>query len=555
MSIAPLNVSAQTGLIPQTMLGYSDDGNSAIQILPTEITIGGTLMTNPIYVKISGTTGLTTSRPQGLNCNCDFDMNSNSITNVSSVTRFDGGDLYVQTQDGGNINLVNDGTGGSINLNSIDSVNLSGTIINSFSDFNMNAHSINGILSQKFNGGIDISDSATDAQISSNSSGQLSLGCSNNLIMNVNNNSIVQLTPASLNLTGTNGIIVDTPSMNFSNGIAINDTTNSIIGTTLTGFALNSNTSISLNAPNLNSFGDFNMNTNNITSLDNLIYTNGIYIQNGSNSARIESDEGGNLDLYVNTTATNGGLNIYNENGAYMTFYGNGIAINDATNSIVGTNPTGLTLTSNNSITLNAPTITIPNLVVPIPSDLTLHSTTYSSGINIQDNVYFNSITSSNGSMVINVGNGDGGTNLIIEANTTYFSAGAIFQNGINIRGSSTQYSATITGNENALQFNTQEIYLMATSSIYVNAPLRYNGTLSLKSNVSTGGIIELDTTGGTLSILASEVSMTGANASCSQVILTSQPSLPTGQAGAICYYGDSYYAYKNTTSTWVPFA
>ena len=96
------------------------------------------------------------------------------------------------------------------------------------------------------------------------------------------------------------------------------------------------------------------MNNNNITSLGSLIYNNGINIQNGINNVNINSDEDGNLDLYVNKTNTDGGLNIYNENGAYMTFYGDGIAINDATNSIVGTNPTGLTLTSNNSITLNA---------------------------------------------------------------------------------------------------------------------------------------------------------------------------------------------------------
>jgi hypothetical protein len=201
MAISPLNVLSQTPLVPQTLLGYTNDGTSAIQINPNSITLGGYLTTTPIYVGISGKDGLTTTRINGLDVNCSLDMNNNDIT-----------------------------------------------------------------------------------------------------------------------------------------------------------------------------------------SLGSLIYNNGINIQNGINNVNIISDEGGNLDLYVNKTNTNGGLNIYNENGAYMTFYGDGIAINDDTNSIIGRNSTGLILNSNTSITLNAPSINIPNLVVSIPSDLTLNSLTFSSnGINIQD--------------------------------------------------------------------------------------------------------------------------------------------------------------------------
>ena len=200
MSIAPLNVLSQTPLVPQSMLGYTSDSTSAIQINPNSITLGGDLLTDPIYVEISGAGGLTTTRINGLDVNCSLDMNNN-----------------------------------------------------------------------------------------------------------------------------------------------------------------------------------------NITSLGSLIYNNGINIKNGINNVNINSDEDGNLDLYINKTNTDGGLNIYNENGAYMTFYGDGIAINDATNSIVGTNSTGLTLTSNNSITLNAPIISIPNLVVTIPSDLILNSLTCSNGINISN--------------------------------------------------------------------------------------------------------------------------------------------------------------------------
>jgi len=198
MSIAPLNILSQTPLVPQSMLGYTSDSTSAIQINPNSITLGGNLLTDPIYVEISGGGGLTTTRINGLDVNCSLDMNNN-----------------------------------------------------------------------------------------------------------------------------------------------------------------------------------------NITSLGSLIYNNGINIKNGINNVNINSDEDGNLDLYINKTNTDGGLNIYNENGAYMTFYGDGIAINDAINSIVGTNPTGLTLNSDTSITLNAPIISIPNLVVTIPSDLILNSLTYSNGINI----------------------------------------------------------------------------------------------------------------------------------------------------------------------------
>jgi hypothetical protein len=421
MSSFPLlNSSAQTGLIPGRLLAYGINNDSAIQVDATTIKIGGNLTTAiPIIVEISAQTGLTTSRIQGLDCNCSFDMNQNSITNISSVSRFDGGDLYLQTQDGGNVVLSNNGTGGSINLNSIDSVNLSGNIINSF--------------------------------------------------------------------------------------------------------------------------GNIDMNTNNITSLSNLTYNGGINIQNGLNNVNIISDEEGNLDLYVNKTNTDGGLNIYNYNGAYMTFYGDGIAINDATNSIVGTNPTGLTLTSDTLITLNAPTISIPNLVVNIPNNLTLDSLTYSSTISIQDNI-FNSITSLNGSMTISVGNGDTGTNLYIEAYTTNFSTGVIFQNGINIKGSTTQSSPAISGNENALSFISHEI-LLQSQLIYVFGPIQSSGTLTL----TTDNVLNLTTTssGGTINLTASEVNMTTANASCNKVILTEQTSLPTGQAGAICYYNDTYYVYK----------
>lgn len=93
MSISSINTSAQTGLVPQTLLGYSSNGVSALEILPTSITIGGLLTTTPIYVGISATTGLTTTNPTGLNVNCDFNMNSNDITNLDTLSSTIGSNL------------------------------------------------------------------------------------------------------------------------------------------------------------------------------------------------------------------------------------------------------------------------------------------------------------------------------------------------------------------------------------------------------------------------------------------------------------------------------
>ena len=149
------------------------------------------------------------------------------------------------------------------------------------------------------------------------------------------------------------------------------------------GITINSSPSYTT-ACNFN--GDINMNANNITSLSSLNYNDGIKIQNGSNNASIISDENGNLDLYVNQTNTDGGLNIYNDNGAYITFYGDGIAINDATNSIVGTNSTGLTLNSDTSVTLNAPNLTsFGNINMNTNNITSLNTLTYSNAINISN--------------------------------------------------------------------------------------------------------------------------------------------------------------------------
>ena len=93
MSISSINTSAQTGLVPNSLLGYSTNGDSALEILPTSITIGGNLLTTPIFVGISATTGLTTTNPNGLDVNCDFNMNSNDITNIDTLSSTIGSNL------------------------------------------------------------------------------------------------------------------------------------------------------------------------------------------------------------------------------------------------------------------------------------------------------------------------------------------------------------------------------------------------------------------------------------------------------------------------------
>jgi hypothetical protein len=381
MSIAPLNILSQTPLVPQSMLGYTSDSTSAIQINPNSITLGGNLLTDPIYVEISGGGGLTTTRINGLDVNCSLDMNNN-----------------------------------------------------------------------------------------------------------------------------------------------------------------------------------------NITSLGSLIYNNGINIQNGINNVNINSDEDGNLDLYINKTNTDGGLNIYNENGAYMTFYGDGIAINDAINSIVGTNPTGLTLNSDTSITLNAPIISIPNLVVTIPSDLILNSLTYSNGINIQDDFvwsgYNSSITSAKNPttqisfMDISVNNGATYSQLNLIADNTTVNNNLIFQNEIRIMDSLSQSAPNIMGNGNSLTFTSDVIYFESGAN-YFNS-INSTSSLTLISETSTGGNININTLlngtyYGTINLNSSQTIMSG-TATCNTLILNNLISLPSNPiVGTISCVNNSLQFYNGTS--WIQIA
>jgi len=150
MSISPINTNAQTGLVPQTLLGYSSNGVSAIEINPTSITIAGDLNTaTPIYVGISASTGLTTTLSTGLDVNCDFNMNSNSITNVDNISSTNGNSLTI-TGDGG---ILMNSTNTGMNFTaSVDDI-----------EFNCNGNSI------YLNSNIDIGLTTTTGTITLNS--------------------------------------------------------------------------------------------------------------------------------------------------------------------------------------------------------------------------------------------------------------------------------------------------------------------------------------------------------------------------------------------------
>jgi hypothetical protein len=127
MSIQPYNSQYQTTLVPQTLLGYSDNGVSAIEITPTAITIAGDLNTpTPIYVGISASTGLTTTLTTGLDVNCSFNMNDNDINNVNTINgttdlTLSASDIYTNCQ-----GLQLD-AGTYINLNSTGSNTITGS--------------------------------------------------------------------------------------------------------------------------------------------------------------------------------------------------------------------------------------------------------------------------------------------------------------------------------------------------------------------------------------------------------------------------------------------
>jgi len=123
MSISSLDLINQTTLVPNTLLGYSSNNVSAIEILPTSITIAGNLNTpTPVYVGISASTGLTTTLSTGLDVNCDFNMNSNDITNLDTLSSTTGSPMTLSADAELYLNSAN---GAVISMNSADNTQIS----------------------------------------------------------------------------------------------------------------------------------------------------------------------------------------------------------------------------------------------------------------------------------------------------------------------------------------------------------------------------------------------------------------------------------------------
>ena len=121
--------------------------------------------------------------------------------------------------------------------------NLSQVLVNGnsagLSSINMNANAIISILSEKYSSGINLTDQSSDAQISSNNTGNLQLTCSNDLLLDVNGTSIIELKPSLLTITSPNinipnGYLTITPHSSLSSSslllgeIAIDASSNNI---------------------------------------------------------------------------------------------------------------------------------------------------------------------------------------------------------------------------------------------------------------------------------------------------------------------------------------
>ena len=235
MSISSINTSAQTGLVPQTLLGYSSNGVSAIEITPTSITLGGNLTTTPIYVEVSASTGLTTNRVGGLNVNCDFDMNSNNITNIDTLSSTTGNPMTLSSDDILYLNSANNTTitpsasfivnasdnvfltanGDAMTLSADDAITLTsvanGIFLNSGTGDsgtpNIELNATNGTTTAGnilLNSGADITLNATSGGvISLNSGDNVQLSCGENFFVNTNSTTgIVGFTTGDLANSG-----------------------------------------------------------------------------------------------------------------------------------------------------------------------------------------------------------------------------------------------------------------------------------------------------------------------------------------------------------------
>ncbi len=223
MSISSLDLINQTTLVPNSLLGYSSNGVSALEINPTSITIAGNLTTTPVYVSIS-TTGLTTTNPNGLDINCDLDMNSNDITNVGTIFGNLNGQIQVQNTSGNTTHYLTFVDTNSTGLKTIQATN----------GLSFNPHT-NILTTTSFNGSLtgNASSSSTITLTSDNTNGTYYIPFSK-----LNGGSA-----RSLFLDDTTGPLTYNPAnhilaCNVFNGnifIPTSTTTLTFAGTTLTG--------------------------------------------------------------------------------------------------------------------------------------------------------------------------------------------------------------------------------------------------------------------------------------------------------------------------------
>jgi uncharacterized protein (DUF2345 family) len=283
MSISSLNLVNQTTLVPQSLLGYSSNGQSALEINPTSITIAGDLNTaTPIYVGISAATGLTTTLATGLDVNCDFNMNGNDITNLDTLSSTIGTAMNITGDD--NLTLT---AGGDLSLTGDASVYITAT----------NTSIVMDSPQTDITGGI-VNITATSTAV--NMSGQsIGIGSSSgDITLTSNNNSIILDASTDLNMTAGNVI-----TLNGSADINITSTDNINLTSSANAINLNANLDITLTA---------------VQGFLNITSSNDEISLTSSGATKITSNTG-NIELIpINDGVTENGIVRINKNNSLL---------------------------------------------------------------------------------------------------------------------------------------------------------------------------------------------------------------------------------------------
>ena len=328
MSISPLDPTNQTTTIPNSLLGYSSNGISAIEINPTSITIAGNLTTTPIYVGISAATGLTTTLATGLDVNCDFNMNDNNITNLNSISgtsdlTISGSDIYTNCQglefDAGTyINLLC--SNGNINLTSSDNavINSTGLQVNASDFITMTAN--NDTMSFTADDTITLTSNSmgislfggngdggnNDIVLTTQNGGNISITSATNTLISAVNS--VDLTGINIGINATDNVNItageDNISMTAKDNITLTSTEQSIIMNSTNG-----NITTNSNGIDLTSSGsDITLTTDQIV---NIISPTGTYFNTTTANT-------GNGSIYCYNVNSLTNLNLTTATGLYV---------------------------------------------------------------------------------------------------------------------------------------------------------------------------------------------------------------------------------------------